>query len=110
MQKPMALIYSEKGGGKINVYEFGLSVTWPFSRLSLYSDKLIITVLGRTIQYPLKDIKVRRKFVIPYIGDGVLINPSHGNSLPPSIFWSLGNAKKIVSLIEQEQLKLSSQA
>lgn len=66
----MSLLFSGRGGGN------GLhaSGTWPFVKLEIYDDKIVHKALSTRAEIPFAAVRyIKRKRVIPVIGDGLIL-------------------------------------
>lgn len=96
----MQVIYQERGGAWIGDGLIILQVTWPFSSINIYEDRVVLKAAWQTAEVLFSDIvEVKNVLIIPYLAEGIQIN--HRNrSLPKLLrFWSFGHSKKIQGLI-----------
>ncbi len=96
-------IYRERGGGRINI-DFGyLHITWPFATISIYKEKVLLSIGWRKFEILMSDItSIKRILYIPYFAEGIQILHKN-NSIPEHItFWSLGHSKKIKEILESQ--------
>lgn len=106
----MEPVFKERGGGQVggSPWIMSVSATWPFSSISIYEDKVLLSVGWIKVELNFSEIlDVKRLFILPFIADGVRIVHKKEGVPKWLVFWSLKNGKKIKQLILEQKEKSS---
>ena len=96
----MEKIYEQRGGVWIG-HSFGESfkASWPFGKLEIYTDKIILSVLGKKEEILLQDISIiKKRLYVPMFVWGIQIKRKNSEGRSFLFFWSftVGNIIKTV--------------
>lgn len=96
-------IYFERGGGWIGDGITIWQATWPFSTISIYTDRVVLKVTFKSVELKMSEITdIKRVGFIPIFADGVQF-VHENNSIPQKVvFWSIGHGKKIQEIIQSK--------
>lgn len=88
---------SFRGGSRIG----WANASWPFAKLSLATDQLVISGLGNVKFTPSQVVSFERCGSIPLLAGGIRINHNRADCPETVIFWCMGNCEKVMSAIAQ---------
>ncbi len=86
------------GGARIGM----LNATWPFAKLSVSKDKLVLnaSMIGSYIFKPDDIISIEPYTQIPFLGQGIKINHKVSQYKSKVIFWTMNNPKELIRQIK----------
>ena len=97
----MKSLYQKKGGGEIGYcWFFSWQASWPFSKLQIYTDKVVLSVWPFTSILKLKDIdSISKKF-------GVRIKMNHHGPNMHHLVFSSFDSDEVVDAFKKIKVKL----
>jgi hypothetical protein len=100
------ILYKETGGARIPFGGLSLRASWPFARLEVYSDLLILKInalfVSKNINFNKKEIIIERVYWFPFLAEGVRIKLRQVNYYFLSLY-----SKKLIGELEKYGYKIN---
>lgn len=93
----MEKLYQQRGGAWIgNSFGESFQASWPFGKIELYSDKLVLSALGKREEILVQDTILKKRLYIPFFAWGIQIKSKNKDDRQFLYFWSLSGIGKFM--------------